>query len=92
MQKSVIGFQCSQVSHDIFRKIMLFSSLVAFSAFLVFLDFCSLQVNIFCSFPYCSVVLIPLNSIILQDPTFAREFIKRKGTDYLVKIVETENQ
>jgi len=27
-----------------------------------------------------------------EDPTFAREFIKRKGTDYLVKIVETENQ
>ena len=28
----------------------------------------------------------------LQDPTFAKEFIGRNGTEFLVKIVETENQ
>lgn len=27
-----------------------------------------------------------------EDPTFAKEFIRRNGTDFLVKIVETENQ
>eukprot|EP00794_Sanderia_malayensis_P019162 gene19162-21082_t len=27
-----------------------------------------------------------------EDPTFAKEFIRRNGTDYLVKIVETETQ
>ena len=27
-----------------------------------------------------------------KDPTFAKEFIRRNGTDFLVKVVETETQ
>ena len=89
MQKSVIGFQCS---HDFVRNIPPFGCLLGFSAFIQFFGFLSFPNKSILLFHHYNGVLISLICIMLQDPTFAREFIKRKGTDYLVKIVETENQ